>query len=341
MAHTTIKDIAKKTEFSVATVSRVLSGSSYPTSREAKRIIEQTAREMGYVPNILARSLKTNASEEVAVIIPSIMNLFYSYMVMGIEASLSSHGYSMLIYLMNEHSDRGSILNSIRGKRISGVIIAADCISEDMVAQFVTLRKERIPVVVADYKPSIMDSFHGVFFDYRIGGQMAAEYLLRLRHKKIAYLTMTIDRSSRANLRQGFYETLQNAGEPAALEDTFISANSSEFEAGKELVSMMLDSGRTYTAAIANNDIVAVGALIELSRRGVRVPEEMSVMGFDDSIFAQMSSPTLTTVRVDAEAIGKQAGEFVLLERDGKPIENSVYLKPVVIERQSAMAYKA
>ncbi len=339
MAHATIKDIAKKTGFSIATVSRVLSGSDYPTSPETKRFIEQAAKELGYVPNILARSLKTSASEEVAVIIPSIMNLFYSNMVMGIEEGLSRNGYSMLIYLMNGHSDRRAILKSIRGKRISGVIIAADCISEDIVSQLTALRKEDVPVVVTDYKPVTAESFHGVFFDYRIGGQMATNYLLKLGHEHIAYLTMSIDRTSRANLWEGFRMALENAQKPVSPDDKFVSDNLSEFEAGKELAGMMLDSGRKYSAIIANNDSVAVGIMIELARRGIRVPEDISVMGFDDSVFSQMSFPALTTIRVDAEMIGKQASELVLLEREGRAIGYSVYLEPSVIERQSVSAF--
>lgn len=338
MAQATIKDVARHTGFSIATVSRVLSGSDYPIHQETRSAIEQAAKELGYVPNILARSLKANISEEVAVIIPSVMNLFYSSMVMGIEFSLSKHGYSMLIYLMDDPSKGKHILRSVRGKRISGVIIAADCISEEIVPLLCTLQKEHVPVVVADYEPSISESFHGVYFDYRKGCQMAANYLLKLGHQRIAFLSLPIDRSSRASRLAGFREAFNTVGRAVSEEDIFISTHSSGIEAGKQLANMLLNSGRTYTAIVANNDEVAVGAISELALHGVRVPEDVSIMGFDDSVFSQMSSPKLTTVRVDAETIGKQASEFVVMEQEGKKVNYSVYLDPIIVERQSVLA---
>lgn len=134
MEHVTLKHVAKVSGFSVTTVSRVLGGTDYPISAEARDAITKAAKDLGYIPNMLARGLKTSVSKEVAVIMPSITNPFYTSMTMGIEGELSAKGYNMLVYLTSGSDAKDcEMIGSLRGKMIAGVIVAADCITEALV----------------------------------------------------------------------------------------------------------------------------------------------------------------------------------------------------------------
>lgn len=336
MKHVTLKDVAKATGFSVTTVSRVLGDSDYPIHPDTRKAICTTAKEMNYIPNILARSLKTHISKDVAVVIPSITNPFYTSIIMGIEATLSDNGYNMLTYLTRMNSAKDSeLITSLRGKMIAGVIIAADCITPTLADSLQLLTKSSIPYVMTDYTPDLGELATGVFFDYHCGGQMTARYLLAQGHRSIAFATRSLDRPSRRNLKDGFCEEMAASGAGFGEEDIFVSGNKNEFEAGAELAQQILAREKQYTVITANNDAVAVGMMTELARQGRRVPEDISVMGFDNSVFARMASPPLTTVQVPAEEMGKLAAKSMLEELSGKKVQYSIYLEPEIVERRS------
>lgn len=336
MEHVTLKHVAKASGFSVTTVSRVLGGTDYPISAEARDAITKAAKDLGYIPNILARSLKTSVSKEVAVIMPSITNPFYTSMTMGIEGELSAKGYNMLMYLTSSNDTKDcEMIGSLRGKMISGVIVAADCITEALDNTLRLLKKSGIPFVVTDYDPDLVEPVVGVFFDYRRGGQTAARYLMKQGHRHIAFVTRTLDKPSRRSRKDGFCEVMATAGTSFTEEDVFVSNEKDEFEAGKELAQQVLDTGKKYTVISANNDAVALGVLAELAKQGLKVPADISVIGFDDCVFSRMSIPLLTTVQVPAEEMGKMAAQLMLNELGSKKTQYSIYLEPKIVERQS------
>lgn len=336
MKHATLKDVAKSTGFSVTTVSRVLGDSDYPIHPDTRKAICAAAKEMNYIPNILARSLKTHVSKDIAVVIPSITNPFYTSIIMGIEETLSNNGYNMLTYLTRMNNAKDSeLITSLRGKMIAGVIIAADCITITLTNSLQLLKKSNIPYVITDYTPDLGEPTFGVFFDYHHGGRMAARYLLGLGHRRIAFATRSLDRPSRRNLREGFCKEMAASGIGFTEKDVFVSDSKNELDAGVELVQQILGRKKTYTVISANNDTVAVGIMAELARQGWKIPEDIGVVGFDNSVFAQMSSPPLTTVQVPAEEMGRLAAESMLNELSGKKIQYSIYLEPKIVERQS------
>lgn len=132
-----------------------------------------------------------------------------------------------------------------------------------------------------------------------------------------------------------FCETMAAAGASFTEEDVFVSSVKDEFKAGVELAQQVLHTGKMYTAISANNDAVALGILSELAKCGLKVPEDISVIGFDDCVFSRMSIPLLTTVQVPAEEMGKMAAQFMLNELEIKKTQYSIYLEPKIVERQS------
>lgn len=338
MSKVTIRDIAQKCGLSIATVSRVLSGSSYPVRLETRKLIMDVAQECGYVPNMLARGLKINKGNEIAVILPSVQNSFYASLVKGIETTLHGSGYSMLLYLTEIHEENTRhLVESLQGKMVAGVIVAADSMDDFLEKKLQHLRRIlNTKIMVVDHHIGGC-TFPGVYFDYFSGARMATDYLIRLGHTNIAFVSGPVDRETRRIRLAGFkfaYEALRGKN---VEEDCYICEEETEFKAGVTLANRIIASGKDYTAAMAMNDSVGVGLLAGLAEHGIRVPEDFSIVGFDDCIYAQMCSPMLTTVRVPSERIGTMAAQNLLQELRNQQSGSSVYIEPEVIERKSAV----
>lgn len=333
MENVTIKHVSKESGYSLSTVSRVLSGSEYPVSEKAKAEIIETAERLGYVSNMLARSLKTCRSQEIAVIIPSITNPFYTSIITGVNSRLSESGYNMLIYICDNESQ--DIITSIRSKMIDGIIIAADCITPIISKKIHLLEKSNIPYTIVDYAPKTIEPKMGVFFSYCKGGELAASILINHGHTNIAFATRSLNMHSRNSRYKGFSTEMSSSDVSFDENDTFISVCDDDFEAGREIAVKILLSPKKYTAIAASNDAIAVGIIAMLTERGVSIPKDISVIGFDDCVYSHMTSPLLTTIRVPSKEMGILAAEILLdALSTGKP-GRKVTLEPEITERES------
>ena len=337
MNNITIKDVARKSGYSLATVSRVLSGSDYPVSKGTREAIIKKAQELGYVSNMLARGLKTSVSFEVAIVVPDITNPFYNSLVSSAEKVFSETGYNVSVSFLHPTSKNKDILSEIRGRMIDGVLIAADCIFDDISNQ-INVLEESIPCIIVDYIPKSILNPNGVFFEYYPGGRLAADYLIGKGHQNIAFVSRTLNVLSRVSRCNGFTDAMYDAGGHFSRKDIFvISSEKYDFEAGRLLTDRVLDSGKGYTAIAASNDAMAVGVISRLRERNYRIPEDISVMGFDDCVFSRMSTPLLTTIRVPSEDMGAVASNMLLDYLRGKT-SNNIFLDPAIVERDSVSA---
>jgi len=332
----TIHDVAEECGLSVATVSRVLSGSDYPVKPQTRQRILEAAEKTGYVPNMLARGLKTKAINEIAVIIPSIQNPFYTSMVGGIESVLLESAYGMSLYLTDHYGQRTNLLiNNLIGKMISGIIIAADSITPSIYEALRNLKeKNNVSIIATDYQ--VKDCvFPGIYFDYFEGAKMAVEYLFNQGHSRIAFGFCPMDRETRKARLAGVRAACEPLENSEIETDYYESSVKTDFFAGMELARVIRKSDKGYTAIVAHNDSVAVGLLAGLAEQNVSVPDEVSVIGFDDCIYAMMCRPTLTTVRVPSQQMGDLAAHIQLNELGGKEACSNIYLEPKIIERES------
>lgn len=338
MESVTIKDVARESGYSIATVSRVLSGSDYPVSADARKAIEKCAERIGYVPNQWARSLKTNSSREIAVVLPSLRNPFYTTLITSIENSLNQSGYNMLVFLRKrDDSDVAEFLSRLSSKMVAGVIIATDCIGTEMAKGLRAMKASQTPIIICDDAVDGFPDLRGVFFDYHRGGRQAAQTLYHYGHRSVALITLDfMSQTTRKSYVGGFCEFYREMGVPLREDrDIFTSTGPDDFSAGAELACSVLDSGRDYTAIAANNDSVAAGALSTMLLRGIRVPEDISIIGMDDNVYAHMTTPRLTTVRVPANEMGKMAVRYLLEEIEGGQMTFSIYMQADVIKRNT------
>jgi len=337
MPGATIYDVAKESQLSIATVSRVLSGSNYPVKPQTRQRILDAAEKTGYVPNMLARGLKTKVNNEIAVIVPYIDSPFYYSIVGGIETTLVKSAFNMSLYLTRHSSlPADSLENKLVGKMMAGVIIAADSITPHFHKLLSGLnQKNRLPIITMDYKLK-KDQFPGVYFDYFAGAKMAVEYLFNKGHSQIAFAFCPLNHETRKARWAGVQAAYKARGREA--NDYFEDTANSDFKVGLSLAHRIMQSGKKYTALAASNDAIAVGLLVGLAGQGIRVPEDISVIGFDDCVYAKMSYPALTTIRVPSEEMGEMVAHMMLNNLEGNEPPTDISLEPQVIERASVKA---
>ena len=331
----TIHDIAKLANVSSATVSRVLSNSSYPVSPELRAKILRIAKEENYVPNLLGKQLKTKTNKTIGVIIPTITNAFYSSIILGLEEIARKNNYS--VFLCNSFQNpelEEMYIKTMFEKQVRSLAISSISRNKTLLQNYVEMG---LNVVALDQKIDL-DGVCQVDFDYRKGGYMAARYLIGQGHERIAFATTPLDRPSRMNIHEGYLEAMREAGlEPVVLESGPIAYSASyEFENGKLLAKGLMERGEKPTAIFACNDLVAFGVIHELHTTRIKVPEEVSVMGFDGIDFGQMITPPLTTVLLQTYEMGRIACHMLLdLMNHGKKVEADIMLAPKLLERES------
>lgn len=337
----TISDIAKAANASIATVSRVLNDTDYPVHDELRERVRKAAESLNYTPNFLGKSLKSGRSNDIGVIVPSLINPFYAEVIAGIEKECRKSGYNP-IFCSSEHKPdkEKELLNLLQEKCVEGTLISTINEGSDYLKHLISNNSN---IALLD---QLLPNFNGdsVSFDFYQAGTLSVLYLLRKGHRNIAFLSAPIERFSRRTICKGFRDALINAGIPFPDENLFISdmkddngkMGINEFENGCRLARMFLESGCAATAIVAINDITAFGVIHELIRNGRRVPEDISVIGFDDIQFSAMLNPPLTTISQPSFEMGTLAAS-VLIERitqKDKPVTR-ILLKPAIVERES------
>lgn len=331
----TIHDIAKMADVSSATVSRVLSNSSYPVSPELRTKILRIAKENHYVPNMLGKQLKTKTSMTIGVIIPSITNQFYSSIILGVEEIARNNDYQVL--LCNSFQDASledKYIQAMFEKQVRGLVISSISSDKKQLKHFIDMG---LNVVALDQKTDMADVCE-VDFDYRKGGYMAARHLIDKGHRRIAYVTAPLDRPSRIGICDGYLSAMKEAGLAPLVQEGGGEPYSGtyEFENGKELTRKLLRrEGEKPTAVFACNDMTAFGVVSELSAHGLNVPDDMSVMGFDGIEFGQMLTPPLTTILQPTYEMGRLACGMLLDMLQGTKPAAGVMLQPKLLERGS------
>jgi LacI family transcriptional regulator len=337
---TTIYDIAAEVGTSAATVSRVLSNSGYPVKEEVRKRIYETADKLNYSPNMVGRMLKKSESQDIGVIIPTISNPFYSQIILGIEQEARKKGFNIL--LCNSFRDaqtEKTYIESLYQKQVRGIILSS--VDENHI--FLKNMQENGLRVVA-FDQSFDDiKCNKVGFDYIRGGLMAVEYLLSMGHRSIAFLTSPLTRRSRRETLEGYRLALLKNGLQVKDENIIVSefekeseTGTYEFENGRALARTFLGLKERPSAIFAVNDMTAFGIINELINNGIKVPEDISIVGFDNIEVSSMINPPLTTVNQPSFETGRLACRMLLDSMDSDDYSDvSFMLEPSLIKRKS------
>lgn len=344
MARVTSKDVAKKAGVSRATVSLVLN--NVPNARisnQTRQKVLAAAQKLNYSPNILAQSLKTRRSKIIGLIIPSITNPFFPSIAQGVEDVAVANGYNIFLCNSFRNAEKeNSYIRALAGRQVDGIIFASMTYNPQAVQK---LQKDGMSIVAFDRR--IIDTeVDSVMFDNTKGAEMAVEHLLSLGHRKIAFLSGPLHISSRQERLEGYKKALKKHGLPLKpeyiLQDNFEEKEgrdtSYEMEAGFRMAERLMQELPEVTGVFAVNDMTALGVLKSVKAKGLHVPRDLSLIGFDDIILAEMSDPPLTTIKQPKYEMGKAAAELLISRLDGKKQFESRHLllfSPELVERSS------
>lgn len=312
----TIIDVAKKCGYSKATVSRAFI--SPETVRENTRnIIYATAKSLNYTPNTIARALVRRHTENIAFIInekqyPAILNPFYAPVLESIIQEAYKRKYN--VFIANDHDIRLPNGESYIRKHMDGVIFAGE-INYTIVNDFL---QQAIPVVLLNNAMDI-DGLACVTSDHYGGAVLATEHLVERGHRKIGLLAGRFSAQVREARFNGYKSVLESCGIP--IDEEFIVEVEPRTDAAEEVFAEMLKKGNRPTAFFCTNDSIAAGAVKAVLHAGLRVPEDMAIVGFDDSIISTTVEPELTTIRISTEDMGKLAIRKLFAMIDNEPLE--------------------
>lgn len=324
----TIKDIARSAGVSHTTVSRALRGHPAIAPGTVSRI-QRIADELGYVPNTVARGLKTSRSGVLGVIVRRIADPFFSEVLNGIEVVLHAEGYSLFLAASNRDSEREeAIVRLMSERRVDGVIICSTQVGE---AQRRQLERFGVPTVLINNQAS-EEATHSVYHDDAYGSGRMTRHLLELGHRGIAYVgNARAGRTSEERLR-GYKAEIVRAGLPLRPEYVVDGMNGLA-EGGADGVGQLLELEPMPTAIVCYNDVMAIGAMQMLRKVGLRVPADCSVTGFDNIELAAYVNPTLTTFSQPKYELGCQAAKMMLNLLDRREMNGDEQKSDVVVLR--------
>ena len=323
----TIKDIANLADVSICTVSRYLNNKIAVRPETEARILA-AIRELGYVPNAVAQSLKRNSTSNIAVILPRITSSYYADMTGGISGELAKHGYNLFIYEV-EHMQKSEleILQLMRENMVAGVIFIGMSYDFSFRDNISYLLDCHIPVVYAN---RLMEyaGYPLIYPDFVKVGQLAVEHLVTRGRRRLALIHKHIYDPTAPHI-QGFCDVVAAAGLPAPL---LLQATAEPDSADRCVRTLLADQ---VDGVFVQNELLAVSLIKALSRQGVAVPEQMAVLGFGKSIVGEISSPELSCIDLQNHELGVCSAQQILRQIDHRPVEPVTVLAPSILQRGS------
>ena len=294
-----------------ATVSRALNPATrHLVSRGTVERVDRIADSLGYRVNPVARSLKTARSATIGLLVPDLLNPLFPPIVRGVEDVLGKIGYSAwIVNTDNDPAREAAAVEAMRARNVEGFVFATARLEHPLIEQ---LAAADVPLVLVNRRVARAD-IPSVTSDDVSGVAMAMRHLAELGHTRIAHLAGPQDLSTGVARLRAFRQALEDQGLEHAPERIVACAEWSQ-AAGAEAVGRLFDAGVEFTAVLAGNDLLALGCYDALARRGLRCPQDISVVGFNDIPFIDRFSPPMTSVRIPHYEIGAEAARLLLEE---------------------------
>jgi LacI family repressor for deo operon, udp, cdd, tsx, nupC, and nupG len=324
-----IKDIARVAEVSHSTVSRALHDSPL-ISEETTTRIQRIAREMGYSPSAIARGLVTKRTQTLGLVVTSIADPFVAQVAQGVEERALDEGYSIVLCQSQSDPDREiAAVDVLREQRVDAIVVTASRVGS---LYLPLLERLAVPVVLINNQQEGR-YVYSVGTDNLHGGRLAASYLMGLGHTRLGYISGP-EWAVQSTLRlKGARQALRAQGLDFDLAN--IVPGNGRSEGGQEAMVGLLQQAAPPTALFCYNDLTAIGAMRAAHQTGLRVPDDVSIIGYDDVAYASYVSPSLTTIRQRMFEMGQKATEMALaLLSGGEAVENVLVLGQLV-ERES------
>ena len=331
----TIKDIARLCGVSITTVSRVLNNKREGVGEETVERIRQVIGELKYQPNVVARSMITKRSNTIGLILPDIRNPFFSELARGVEDVCNRLGYGcFLCNTDGEIEKEDKYIQLLRGRVADGILFTTQNNVESNEA-FLEFQSSGFPFCFIERYIDEMPDVPGVYFDNFNGAKLITEYLIDRGHRRIAFISGPLTTHNARQRRDGYLEALESRGIHAD-ELLFVEGNY-RYDGGYQAVSLLTGERKMdYTAIFASNDLMALGALQNLEERGYRIPDDISLAGFDHIAFPPVLRPTITTVEIPAYEFGVSSATLLFsLMKGERPEQTKIVFTPKLVEKGS------
>ncbi len=331
---TTIREVAKLAGVAPITVSRVINKAGY-ISAETRQKVEEAVAQLGYVPNTLSQSLRWKQTGMLALVLTDVTNPFWTTVARGVEDAASNAGYHVILCNTDESPQKQeSYLKALFEKRVDGLLLVP---ARDELDDIKQARKLNVPLVVLDRRLSqpITDS---VRCDSEDGAYQLTRLLLDRGHRQIALLTGSAHVATAVDRLNGYRRAFREASLSEGSEIVFYGAFT--LESGLEMAQQVLERNPRPTAIFAANNFIALGVLKSMHAAGLRVPEDISVVGFDDLPTSMLIDPVLTVAAQPAYEMGAQATKMLIERLTGNNPEapQEIVLPVEIVERKSVKA---
>ncbi|MCZ0704292.1 LacI family transcriptional regulator [Natronobacillus azotifigens] len=305
----TIYDIAKKTGYSISTVSKVLNNYS-DVGEKAKKIISEAVNELGYYPNSSARALSTKRSWTIGVVFVEdsgigIEHPFFNAVIESFKKFAEKEGYDLLFASNNIGNEPKTYVDHFLYRGVDGVVVVCSALNSPNLQKLI---ESDVPSVVIDMD---MRGANVVYSDNVYGSELAVEYLLSLGHKKIAHLYGSETLYVGEQRLKGFYKAMKK-NNLAIVPEYVVDGGIFTYEGGKEAMKQILNLEDPPTAIYAAGDLMAIGAIAAIQEAGLNVPNDFSIVGFDDIQISKYMTPGLTTIKQETSLIGKTAANLLI-----------------------------
>lgn len=330
----TIKDVAKHAGVSTTTVSHVINNTRY-VAEETKAAVWNAIKVLHYSPSAVARSLKVNHTKSIGLLATSSETPYFAEIIQAVESRCYTQGYTLI--LCNSHNDSEkqlAYLTMLAQKRVDGLLVMCSEYPEELIT---TLERYRtIPMVIMDWGASRKDFTDTIIDNAFQGGYMAARYLIERGHRHIGTITGQLTQATGGGRHKGFLKALEEAGLPISPE--WIVEGDFEPESGYRAMHQILMHKQRPTAIFCGGDIMAMGAICAADEMGLRVPQDISVIGYDNVRNARYFTPALTTIHQPKERLGITAFDMLLDRIVNKREEpQTIEVHPQLVERRSVI----
>jgi DNA-binding LacI/PurR family transcriptional regulator len=333
----TLKEMAASLNLSVMAVSKALRDAP-DISVSTKARVQAEARRRNYIPNRAAQNLRLRRSGLVGIVVPQINHTYYSHLIWGAERQAEAIDLQMLLSSSLDRAENE--IHEVRkliARQVEALLLVPAVRWQHRLATLELVRASAVPTVLLDAYPAGAENFPNVSWvvcDDQRGGQIATEYLLELGHKEILFLAGPNGSSSSAGRFSGYQRALAAAGVPYSDERVFLAAK--DIESGRKAMSQALSEKVSFSAIVAFNDSVAIGAAEALQQQGFRIPADVSIVGFGDGVLATYYRVPLTTVRVPQTEMGETALRLALELQKGKSVQPRTLPVEIIVRESTA-----
>ena len=311
MKYITLKMVAEKAGVSVNTASRAINNKS-DINEETKKKVLKIAQELGYVRNATAVALRTRKTRTIGVVIADNRNPFYAEVLNGMEAAAREKNYHIILAnTQRDYKKEEEAINLLLTKRVDGLLITPVQDRDDDIKNLIDAN---IPFVIVgrDFENIEVDA---VYNDEVKGGFLATEYLINKGHKRIALVDGFLYKSPARGRLEGYKKALKKYGIP--FDGDLLSVGDIDVKDGYERTKQLLEKELNFTAIFAYNDMMAFGAMQAIKEKGLRIPEDIGLVGYDDIPFSSLISPALTTIRLQKQDLGVESVKLLFSRMNG------------------------